>query len=103
MEQELIGSAVIAWMVAKGIEIAKGLSWLPLDATTERLNWWAARGLAAATAVGIHFTFDPQAGSLVITGLTLAGIGHAVLEYAKQLFLQEVAYKKFIREERERS
>lgn len=97
MEQELVWSAVVAWMTSKGIEIAKRVEWLPIDATTEKLNWFVARLAAVITAVGVHASFDPQAGVLMVTGLTPFGIFQALLEYAKQLMFQEVAYKKFIK------
>lgn len=97
MEQELIWSAVVAWMTSKGIEIAKRIDWLPIDGTTDKLNWAVARLAAMVAAIGVHASFDPQAGVLTITGLTAWGVFSAVLEYAKQLMLQEIAYKKFIK------
>lgn len=38
MEQELVWSAVVAWMTSKGIQIAKRLTFIPMDETTERVN-----------------------------------------------------------------
>ncbi|MDH5244854.1 MAG: hypothetical protein OEW98_00270 [Betaproteobacteria bacterium] len=98
-DQELIWSAVVAWMSAKGIEIAKRLTWLPIDTTTERLNRWVARAVALVATVGIHATFDGEAGRLVIDGLTLSGLTLAVGEYAKQVMLTQIAYKKFVKGE----
>jgi hypothetical protein len=99
MEHELIGAAVVAWMTAKGMEIAKQLKWLPLNTNTEVANRWAARVAAAVSTFGIHATFDPDAGTLLITGLSLTTVGGAVLEYARQYMFQEIAYKKFVRAE----
>lgn len=98
VEQEFMSSAVVAWMAAKTIEFAKmRLTFIPLDETTERLNYWAARLVALLTAIGIHSSFDPSAGTLTITGLTVGGVFSAMLEYARQLLFQEIAYKKFVR------
>lgn len=99
-EQELIWSAVIAWMSAKGIQVAKMLPWMPINVTTERLNRWAARLVAMSATIGIHSTFDSTAGVLTISGLTWSGVFLSIGEYAKQFMLQEVAYKKFVREKR---
>lgn len=96
-EQELIWSAVIAWMSAKTIEVGKLIPWLPISYTSENANRWAARLIALAATVGIHSTFDPHAGTLMITGLTSAGIFQGIGEYAKQYMMQEIAYKKFVR------
>ena len=96
-EQELIWSAVVAWMSAKGIQLAKQVSWLPINTTTEVANRWIARAVALASTIGIHSQFDPQAGTLMITGLTVSGILYSIGEYAKQYMMQEVAYKKFVR------
>ena len=101
-EQELIWSAVVAWMGAKGIEVAKRVSWLPIDTTTETANRWVARLVALASTIGGDASFDVGAGTLMITGLTTSGIFQAIGEYAKQYALQEVAYKKFVRPESER-
>lgn len=84
-------------MTSKAIEIAKRIKWLPIDATTDKLNWFVARTAALVAAIGVHASFDPQAGVLMVTGLTPFGIFTAMLEYAKQLMLQEVAYSKFIK------
>lgn len=97
-EQELIWSAVIAWMSAKGIEALKVLPFFPwLTANTERINRWVARLVAFCATLGIHSTFDRESGRLIIDGLTYSGVFIAVGEYAKQYMMQEVAYKKFIR------
>ena len=96
-EQELIWSAVVAWMASKGFERAKSIAWLPVDFTTERLNLWASRLIALAAAVGLHATFNPDAGTLIIDGLTVGGIMGAIGEYAKQLMLQQIFYKKVVK------
>ena len=93
-EQELIWSAVVAWMAAKGIELGKRVSWLPVSADSEIANRWVARAVALASTLGIHATFDPNAWTLVID---FSGIALMVGEYAKQYMLQEVAYKKFVK------
>lgn len=96
-EQELIWSAVVAWMAAKGIELGKRVSWLPVGTDNETANRWVARVVALAATFGIHATFDPSAGTLLITGLSIQGVLLGVGEYAKQYMLQEIAYKKFVK------
>ena len=98
-EQELIWSAVLAWVGSKSIQFAKNIKWLPMDANTATLNKWVARAVALFTAIGIHSTFDPEAGTLMISGLSSWGIFQAIGEYAKQFMMQEIAYKKFVMEQ----
>jgi hypothetical protein len=98
-EHELIGSAVTAWMAAKGIELLKRLSITPwVNYNSDIVNKWLSRVVAFFTTLGVHASFDHNAGALIITGLTFASASSLVLEYARQYMLQEVAYKKFIRE-----
>lgn len=98
-EQELIWSAVVAWMSSRAIEIGKNISWLPLKPYASAWNAWASRFIAAVAALGIHSSFDGATGTLTITGLTLIGVFHSVGEYAKQKMLQEVAYRFFTNKE----
>lgn len=96
---ELIWSAVLAWMSAKGIEIAKRSTLVPwLTVETEKANRWVSRLVALIAAVGVHLTFDSAAGILTITGLTYVGLRESVLEYARQVMLTQIAYKKFVKE-----
>lgn len=95
---EIVWSAVLAWMAAKGIEMLKASSWVPaVNFDSETLNRWVARGVALVAAFGVHMTFDSAAGTLTITGLTMLGLRDSILEYARQYMFQEVAYKKFVR------
>lgn len=48
---------------------------------------------AACLAAGIHGSFNPTNGTLVITGLTLAGIAQAGVEVGKQWLGQHWAFK----------
>jgi hypothetical protein len=63
------------------------------------LNRWTSRVVAIVAAIGVHATFDSAAGVLTITGLTVVGIRDSILEYARQYMFQEVAYKKFVRQD----
>lgn len=96
-EQELIWSAVAAWVSSKAIEMSKYVSWLPTGFNRETANRWVARFIAFCAMLGIHSTFDHANGTLIISGLTMPGIFTAAGEYAKQYMLQEIAYKKFIK------
>lgn len=92
-------SVVFAWGAAKFIQFLKWTRWFPwLSAQTETANRVFAMVMALLVAVGIHFKFDPEAGTLLIDGLTYAGITTGIQEYLKQWMLQEVAYQKLIKE-----
>ena len=51
---------------------------------------------AALVAAGIKSTLDLQAGTYVVTGLTVANLGTFGGEVVRQLGLQEIAYAWFI-------
>lgn len=95
---ELVWSAVLAWMSAKALEWAKASKIVPwLTAETETVNRWAARIISMAAALGVHFTFDSAAGALTVTGLTYIGLRDSALEYARQRMLMSIAYAKFVK------
>lgn len=97
---ELVWSAVLAWVSAKGIEWMKSSRLFPaVTYTSETVNRWLARVVAVAAAIGVHTTFDSSAGVLTITGLTFIGIRDSALEVARQIMLTQIAYKKFVRPE----
>lgn len=56
--------------------------------------------LAAVAAVGVHYTFDPTAGTLTVTGLQASAIAHALWEWAKQWAFQQVTYDAVVSKQR---
>ena len=76
------------------IQRLKNAKWFKLlTPNTKYLNIAASLFAAAIAATGIHYTFDSQAGTLTITGLTLAGILTAVWTWAKSFVLNEIIYQ----------
>lgn len=75
--------------------------WLKQNAkftlVTERTTFWAQRAmgvvLAVAAALGVHYTYDPTAGVLMISGLTAAGLWTAATESVRAFVTQEVMYR----------
>src|SRR5713226_951305 len=45
--------------------------------------------IAAGAALGVHASFTSASGTLIITGLTLAGIAHALWHWIQSVALQE--------------
>lgn len=105
MDMTPIGNAdIFGWQVALSalitfvLEHLKQSSWFPwLSQQTEGWNRIASVVLAAIGAVGIHAEFDATAGTLVITGLTLGGLLHFVLEWGRQWLYQQLIYKGVVR------
>jgi len=94
----LVFSAVIAYMGSSAIEWLKQQKWFPwMTADSTVLNRWVGRLVAAVSVVGIHMTFDPNAGTLLVSGLSLAGIGGALVEFVKQYLLQQIAYRSVVK------
>lgn len=89
----LVTQATVAYYVAALIEWLKHASWFPLlKADMKRTQRWLSVFVAAAAALGINYSFDSAAGTLLITGLTLPTIGHGLIQFV----MQEIAYTKFI-------
>jgi hypothetical protein len=82
------------------------LEWLKrspkLTLFAESTAFWAQRitgvVVAAAAAMGVHYTFDPQAGVLTITGLSVAAIWTAAVETARQFCVQELLYRVAVKD-----
>lgn len=96
---EVVSQVVISGLIGYSLEFLKQTRWFPwLTYETRRANRTVAWIVALLAAIGIHFQFDAQAGQLVITGLTLAGITHGAWEYAKQLVIQEMVYRASVKD-----
>lgn len=52
----------------------------------KRALYWT---IAAASALGVHESFNPGTGVLIVTGLTLAGIAHASWHWVQSVALQQ--------------
>lgn len=90
---DLSAQLVVAGIVVYLFEMVKKAKWVPwITQDTKQLNKILAASVAALAALGIHWQFDPQSGTLLITGLTASSIQTAAWEYAKQLVLQQGFY-----------
>jgi hypothetical protein len=86
----LTASAISVYLIQR----LKSASWFKLlTPNTKYLNIAASLFAAAIAATGIHYTFDPNAGTLTITGLTIAGILTALWTWAKSFALNELIYQ----------
>ena len=67
--------------------------WIPdaakLPSTLKRSLLWF---VAACAAIGVHYSFTSGNGTLVITGLTLANVGHGLGHLIMSVGLQEWAH-----------
>jgi hypothetical protein len=64
-----------------------------LDEWTSTLNRVVAVVAGSAAAIGISYTFDGAAGTLVVQGVTFAALAKLIVNIASQLGLQEVFYR----------
>jgi hypothetical protein len=84
---QFTASAVVVFL---GHQLEK---WFPklaaLGPTIKRLVYWL---IAAGAAIGVHAAFTSSTGTLVITGLTLAGIAHGVWHWIQSVALQEFVH-----------
>lgn len=98
METELISSQLaFAYATSAVMEWLKHQKWFPLlDKEAKVLNRLFAVVASFIVAVGIHWTFDSSQGTLVITGLTLAGVGHGFIAWVQQYAFQQGSYKLLV-------
>jgi hypothetical protein len=72
---------------------AKKTNKIPWVSTeTARINKAAAIILSLLAAVGVHMTFDQNAGTLIISGLTLTGIVQMTLAWGKSYVFQQTIF-----------
>jgi hypothetical protein len=93
------------WSLVWAFFSASALEWLKrkpaLTLITETSAFWAQRVLgillAIAATLGIQWTFDSAAGTLVVTGLTIGSVTALALETVKTWVYQEITYRVAIR------
>lgn len=94
---ELSAHLTTGAVIVYAIEAAKKSTWFPwLHAETKTLNRLVSAVLAAAAAFGIHASFDAVAGTLIITGLTWAGVLGAAWAWLQQWVLQQIVFDSVI-------
>lgn len=87
---QLAVNAICVWILQQ----VKKAKFIPfIQQNTYTINRIAALLLAGVTTAGIGFTFDRGDGTLVITGLTLAGIVTALWHWVTNYALQETIYQ----------
>ena len=96
------GSIVWAFFSTSGLEWIKRKPWLALisDRTATGVQRLVGILLAFATAIGVHWTYDPTAGRLVIEGLTLAMIGEATRQFVLNELTYRLAVKHYRKDDR---
>ena len=87
---QLSARAVIVFI----LQWLKNQSWFPwLSEKTDNLNRSVAVILSGLAAAGIHMTFDTEAGTLTVTGLTLATVVTGGWAWLKSYASQEMIYR----------
>lgn len=93
MTNELVSQVTASAVVVAFINYLKKAAWIPfINANSLWVNRLVALLAAIATSIGLHWTFDAQAGSLTITGLTAMGILGSGWEVAKSYAMQHILY-----------
>lgn len=95
---EMATQIVLSGLVSYSIEFVKTWAKVPwINASTRNVNRAVSAAIAFFVAIGIHYQFDVQAGSLVITGLTLQNLLHGCWEWARQIVWQQLIYNGVIK------
>lgn len=88
----------VSGIVVAAIQWLKSSEWFPwITAETATLNRCLSVAAAAATAVGVHITWNhgalPGSYMIAVTGLTLMGILTGAFDVLKSLVFQEIIYR----------
>ena len=67
-----------------------------LTAETKQLNRLLSAGLALISTLGISYAFDSSAGQLIISGLTVSGVFHGLIEWVGQFAAQQFIFDSAI-------
>lgn len=88
--QQLTWAGVFSWLYQK----AKQAPWFPAvsEKTSRILQTLYGAVIAAAQVLALNWTYDAAAGELVVRGLTLSGMGGAVLAFMQAWVAQILVY-----------
>jgi len=89
-------TAVIASILLQALKNSKAISFLGDGDQHANANRIVAALLAGISSLGIHFAYDVNAGTLVVTGLHAANIGHVLWQWVTQYAVQHLFYKSSI-------
>lgn len=91
--QEILSQFTSAAVVVYLLQQVKHARWFPwISIETKRANRIVGALLSIASAIGVHFAYDGSAGTLLVSGLTVAGILHGAWHALNQWCLQQVTY-----------
>lgn len=93
MEHEFMSQLTSAAIVVYLLQWAKSCPIIPwITEHSKGISRLTSAGLAAVSAIGVHYSFDAEAGRLVVEGLTVSGLLHGLWLFGNQFALQQLAY-----------
>ena len=87
---QFVVSAIIVYLLQL-VKKWKAVPWIAAD--TVKVNRWIAVAASFLAAIGIHTTFNSEAGVLTITGLTLTSIVTFAWTWVRGFVMQELTYQ----------
>lgn len=87
-------TALISTLLIQALKNSGWATWF--NRNTSRANFLLSLLISFVAAIGVHYTWDAHTGTLMITGLTLAGISHGAWEWFMQWAAQHASYKGFV-------
>lgn len=88
------GTALLSTLAIQALKNSSWASWFNRDSA--RANFALSLFISFIATVGVHYTWDANTGTLMITGLTLAGLAHGVWSWLLQWLTQHATYKGFV-------
>lgn len=85
---QFAGAAAIGYLL-NWLKESDRIPWI--SAHTKWLNRILVGVLSFITAIGVHYTFDPAAGTLIIGGLHASTIGHGLLDWGTQWIMAQMS------------
>ncbi len=92
------GTALISSLIIQALKNSELsiFNFLGKDATKSKANLIFSIVVAFITSIGIGFKYDAAAGTILLSGITAAGIQHGLWHWFVQWIGQHVTYKAFV-------
>lgn len=91
MDQEFVSQATSAAVVVYSLRLLE--YWFPWMVTLPHQGKIVLAAVGAVvSAIGVHYTFDVEAGTLTVIGLTAAGLLHGTWHAIQQFAAQQILH-----------
>lgn len=98
MSDPVVSQVLLGTLVAYVLQWLKKAPWFPIltERSTAAWKFTLSCLVAVMSAMGLGYTFDPVAGTILITGVSAASLWNAIVAFGVSLLSQHGAYEMLI-------